>query len=990
VPRRRAALACLATALVAAIVGVGTPRPLDPGEQLGFVATPAPTPGARLLVAYPTAAPRPQVTVLAAGQADPADAAPDPSDAPPRERRVVASRVGRDAAAPPPPRPPRQPRVTSTPRPPAATRTVRPTPERVARAAPTPVAPRPAATRPSHATPALADVLGRAETAPLLDPEDDDADLVAASAPSDRPRLLRQRRPSRPRPAVTPTTAQPTDDDEDDDEPAAEGASASERAPRPPREPRPTSTPRPTTTPRVPTGGQAATTPAPTRTTAPTRTPVATRTPSPTRTFTVTATTVPRPVASGSRFVAVVAGASGTSVSGALTGGSLPFGLAATLPGAQFSGLRVGHGDLDEAELRAYDTLAFLGLCRLELLTAGERGAVRGFVEAGGKLILRDSNDAGACPGDARNYTALGLPLTSTEPPDQNAPAPVQIAADSPLGSRDPASPHFLDAVALSAAPYSASDASYVGGPAAICASLVVSGPGGEQRIVRGWTSIGRGVVIYDGWDVGDGRKANAPLARRLWELDLAAPWPLPASCPPLPPPASATPTPSPSPSRTPSPSPSATIPPASATPTTVGNSPTPTETPRRSPTTARRRSPTRTPSPSRTPSPTTTPSVTPTPTPNGIIPSSGGPDAFGYTYLDSRAPGGPAYTWLDLTTQGARLTALDAANDRRAGPLGIGFSFPYYDRSFEEVYVDSNGLLSFLGPAGFSPPGNVPLTSGDAQGGLVAPFWDDLVTFGNAQCNAAPPARGVYTYSGGAGSARFFAVAWVEMDRNPCGALLANEQGYSFQVLLHADGRIVYQYRTLRGVTTSATVGIRSPDGASALQYVYNAPGLGESRAVEFRPPAPPTGDVPLLGTLRLTGERRGTPTPTPTPLTARGTPSPTPTPGGAPPSGVLASPTRLASPTATPSASPTATRTPSPTPTRTVTPTRTATTSPTRTPTRTPTATRTPTRTPTRTMTPTRTATPVPTATRPPTATPRPAAMPATGAPAPAAPAR
>ena len=420
---------------------------------------------------------------------------------------------------------------------------------------------------------------------------------------------------------------------------------------------------------------------------------------------------------------------------------------------------------------------------------------MRGFVATGGKLVLRDSNDASVCPDD-RSYAALGLSFGTTAPPDHNAPASVQVAAESPLASRDPTSPYFLDAGTLSAAPYSAGDASYVSGASALCASLVVSGPGGEQRVVRGWVNVGKGTVVYDGWDVGDGRKADAPLAKRLWELDLAAPWPLPASCPP-PPLVTVTPSPSPSPLRTltatPSTTPSPIATPTATTQPTVTL--TPTRTPRRTPTATPRRSPTRTPSPSRTPTLTATPTVTPTPTPNGIIPPSGGPDRYGYTYVDSRAPSGPAFNWLDLTSLGTRVATLDEANDRRAGPFPLGFEFSFYGQSFNEVYIDSNGLLSFIGPAGFSPPGNVSLAGG-APGALVAPFWDDLVTFGPSQCNGAPPSRGVYTYSGGAGSGRFFAVAWVEVDRNPCGALLANEQGYSFEVLLYADGRIVLSNR--------------------------------------------------------------------------------------------------------------------------------------------------------------------------------------------------
>ena len=80
-------------------------------------------------------------------------------------------------------------------------------------------------------------------------------------------------------------------------------------------------------------------------------------------------------------------------------------GLAAVLPGVSFTGRRVTDAALSDAEPSAYDTLALLGLCRLELPDAAERAAVRGFVEGGGKLVLRDRDDAPACPSDNRDYT---------------------------------------------------------------------------------------------------------------------------------------------------------------------------------------------------------------------------------------------------------------------------------------------------------------------------------------------------------------------------------------------------------------------------------------------------------------------------------------------------------------------------------------------------------------------------------------------------------
>src|SRR5579883_2343194 len=574
--RRRAIAACLLATVLAVAAGLSVPQPTDPGEGLGGVATPESTRGAHVLMALPTPPPRPQVAVLPADDEEEAD----PAVAPPRERRVAVSRATRATAPSTSSRSTREPRATSTPRPPGATRTARPAATRSAASAARPTATRMARARPGPAPAPSPSAAPSAIAAPLAlvpDIEDDeDAALAGPHQPTTRTRLLRQRRPSRPRATATPTPA--VADPDDADEPEADAPSRRTRPARPPRAPLPTRTPRPTATPRGFGGGRP------------------TATPSPTRTATLTATPVPRPLASGSRFVAVVAGASGTSVSGALTGRALLFGLDATLAGAEFTGLRLGTGSLSAGALRGYDTLVFLGVCKLDALTADERAAVREFVTTGGKLVLRDSNDAGVCPGDDRSYAALGLPFGTAAPPDRNAPAPVQVVAESPLASADPGSPYFVDPAALSAAPYSAGDAGYVTGASGVCASLVVAGAAGEQRVVRGWANVGAGTVVYDGWDTGDGRKANAPLAKHLWYLDLRAPWPLPASCPPLPAQPSVTPTATPSPSRTPSPSPTPSVTPRatpSATATVTGTlTPTVTSTrlPRRSPTPVRRR----------------------------------------------------------------------------------------------------------------------------------------------------------------------------------------------------------------------------------------------------------------------------------------------------------------------------------------------------------------------------------------------------------------
>ena len=92
---------------------------------------------------------------------------------------------------------------------------------------------------------------------------------------------------------------------------------------------------------------------------------------------------------------------------------------------------------------------------------------------------------------------------------------------------------------------------------------------------------------------------------------------------------------------------------------------------------------------------------------PVGTMPSSGphggpaplgggGPDVYGYKYLDSdtTAPGAPTYKWVSIKGVGTKITTL--LDDNTAGPFPIGFSFPYYWYRVDSVIVGSNGYITF------------------------------------------------------------------------------------------------------------------------------------------------------------------------------------------------------------------------------------------------------------------------------------------------------
>lgn len=73
-----------------------------------------------------------------------------------------------------------------------------------------------------------------------------------------------------------------------------------------------------------------------------------------------------------------------------------------------------------------------------------------------------------------------------------------------------------------------------------------------------------------------------------------------------------------------------------------------------------------------------------------------GGPDAFGYRYITSNAPGGPAYSWIDPTTNAVTVTGWTSTDDGQAGPFTAPFPIVWYDTSYTQYYIGTNGRIQF------------------------------------------------------------------------------------------------------------------------------------------------------------------------------------------------------------------------------------------------------------------------------------------------------
>jgi len=217
---------------------------------------------------------------------------------------------------------------------------------------------------------------------------------------------------------------------------------------------------------------------------------------------------------------------------------------------------------------------------------------------------------------------------------------------------------------------------------------------------------------------------------------------------------------------------------------------------------------------------------------------NAGGPDAFGYRWKDSAEAGGPAYSWVDISALG---TNAGTGDDAILGPFNLGFTFTYYGTPFTSVKVGTNGYLSFTTTSTAYTNQGIPNTA--EPNNLLAPFWDDL--------NVST--AGMLKYYADTANQRFI-VSWLAVPRYNT---TTNE---TFQVILYADGRIVYQYNTMTGTLNSATVGIENAGGTTGLQVAFNTAYITNSRAIEFSAQTPWLSLAPTSGSVAAGGSGSST----------------------------------------------------------------------------------------------------------------------------------
>jgi len=191
-----------------------------------------------------------------------------------------------------------------------------------------------------------------------------------------------------------------------------------------------------------------------------------------------------------------------------------------------------------------------------------------------------------------------------------------------------------------------------------------------------------------------------------------------------------------------------------------------------------------------------------------------GGPDAFGYIWEDSNAPAPQVVpSWTEIQATGTPVSNFSDTNDGFAGPLPLGFAFEFYGTGYTDVYIGTNGYLTF-GAGDATVP--IALPSGALPDNVIMPFGADLFPGG-----AVAPA-GVYYET--LATPNRFVVEFLDIPLWGVGL------PQTFQVVLFSTGEIRFEYLSITAAPNA--VGIEDATASAGLAYAPVVDGL----AVRFR----------------------------------------------------------------------------------------------------------------------------------------------------------
>ena len=204
-------------------------------------------------------------------------------------------------------------------------------------------------------------------------------------------------------------------------------------------------------------------------------------------------------------------------------------------------------------------------------------------------------------------------------------------------------------------------------------------------------------------------------------------------------------------------------------------------------------------------------------------------PDNFGYTFDDTQP-----VEWVDATL-GTDSGLSGHSNGQYTNPVDLGFTFPYYENTYTQVYIAASGFLTFKDSGSWPNQSQIP-ASGEPND-VIAPYWAPLYL-----SDQGPDGR-LFYQQGGEAPDRFLVVEWVDVAGGSPDDTIGGDDVFHFQVILYEGGDIRFQYKAMTYTGSNyycSAAGIEDSRGEDGLNYLPFCAQAPSQRAVHFSRPAP------------------------------------------------------------------------------------------------------------------------------------------------------
>ncbi|HUD45329.1 MAG TPA: DUF5060 domain-containing protein [Candidatus Baltobacteraceae bacterium] len=196
------------------------------------------------------------------------------------------------------------------------------------------------------------------------------------------------------------------------------------------------------------------------------------------------------------------------------------------------------------------------------------------------------------------------------------------------------------------------------------------------------------------------------------------------------------------------------------------------------------------------------------------------------YGAINSSQPAGPAFTWRDISGLGQDISASftplaapkTAQDEGIAGPIAIGFAFPFFTNSYTQLYVSPNGFVAFS-PFHGDTSTNTTLPNVSAPLNSIAFLWEDL------DINTSGH---VYIYTDAINGT--FTVEFQNV------LFKGTADTVNCQIILKTTGEILMAYQSM-AFTNKCTIGAQNSDGTQGITVAYDQSYLQPNFAVLLTP---------------------------------------------------------------------------------------------------------------------------------------------------------